>query len=421
MIDTSRLTLAGGLDVPLPRMARIRQRFAHHRLEDVAGEVARQLERPGIGDRIVPGASIAIGVGSRGIANLAEVVRALVEGIRARGGRPFIVPAMGSHAGATIEGQTALLAGYGITEEGVGAPVRATMETVVPCRMADGTPVHVDRLAFEADGIVLVNRIKPHTTVRGRIQSGLIKMMIIGMGKIAGATVMHTRHGMERFDTALPEAAAALLPHIPFLFGLALVEDAHDDTAIVEAIPPERLIEREAALLETATAYMGRLYFDDIDVLVIDRIGKEISGAGFDPNVAGRNSRGVAGFDHPRVQKVVLLDLTDATHGNATGVGMADVITRRLLERIDFGVTYANVITSTRLDGGAIPVVMETPPDAVRLAVKTLHRVKPEDARIVRIRDTLSLEELFVSEPMLAEVRAHPDMEVLDAPAEMIW
>ena len=421
MIDTARLNIAGGLEVNLPRMARIRQRFDTHRIDDIPAAIAMQLNKPGIGVTIRPGASIAIGVGSRGIANLDIAVRALVDGIKQRGGRPFIFPAMGSHGGATAAGQTAVLSNYGITEERVGAPIRATMDTVIVTHMDDGTPLHMDRYAREADGVVLINRIKPHTTVRGAIQSGIVKMMIIGMGKIAGATVMHSDHGMDRFDLVLPRAAAAILPDIPLLFGIALIEDAYDHTAHIEAIPAEVLIEREGELLEKAVSLMGRLYFDDIDVLVIDRIGKEISGAGFDPNIAGRNSRGVTGFDIPRVQKLVLLDLTDETHGNATGVGMADVITRRLFDRIDFGSTYANVITSAYLDGAAIPIVMDTPFDAVRLAVKTVLRVKPEDVRLVRIRDTLSLDEIDVSEPMLDEVRNHPNMNVVREPEVMEW
>jgi hypothetical protein len=421
MFDTSSLRIAGGLAFPLPRMARVRQRFDARPLADVAGAVAAELARHDIRSRLHPGASVAVGVGSRGIDQLDVVVRALVKGLREAGVHPFLFPAMGSHGGATPEGQTRVLADYGITEARVGAPVRATMDTVEVARLPDGTPLHMDRFAREADGVVLVNRIKPHTTVRGPIQSGVVKMMVIGMGKIAGASIMHTDHGMDRFAEILPRAAELLMTRIPFLFGLGLVEDAYDHAALVEAIPPERLVAREAELLSIATGWMPRIAFDEIDVLVIDRIGKEISGSGFDPNVAGRNSRGVGGFDRPRVQKVVLLDLTDQTHGNATGVGMADVITRRLLNRIDFGVTYANVISSAYLDGGAIPVVMETPRDAVALAVKTLLRVKPEQARIVRLRDTLTLGEIAVSEPLLEEARRHPNLTVVSDPKPMGW
>lgn len=421
MLKDLKLNLSGGLDVPLPGMAHVRQRFDVHRLESIQDAMSGQLARPEIAARIIPGSTIAIGVGSRGISNLEESVRALVSEIKERGGVPFIFPAMGSHGGATAEGQTKVLAGYGITEERVGAPVHASMETVLITKMADGTPLYMDRHAHEADGVVLINRVKPHTTVRGTIQSGIIKMMIIGMGKIDGATIMHGQHGMDRFDQVLPLAAEALMPHIPFLFGVALIEDAYDHTAKIEAILPENLVDRETDLQALSNTYMGRLYFDDIDVLVIDRIGKEISGNGFDPNIAGRNCRGVSGFDRPLVKRLVLLDLSDETHGNATGLGLADVITRRLFDRIDFASTYANVITSAYLDGAAVPIVMETPEDAVRLAIKTTIRVRPEDIRLVRIKDTLNIEEIYVSEAMMDEVHAHPNLEVMHEPEPMVW
>ena len=326
---------------------------------------------------------------------------------------------MGSHGGATVEGQTEVLANYGITEARIGAPVRATMDTVVVAELDDGTPLHMDRNAREADGIVLINRVKPHTTFRGDIESGIVKMMVIGMGKINGATVIHNQ-GMDRFAEVLPVAAELIMQQIPFLFGVALVEDAYENTAIVEAIPAERLVARESELQARSKELMARLYFEDIDVLVIDRMGKEISGAGFDPNITGRNNRGVVGFERPRVKKIVVLDLSDQTHGNACGIGVADVITQKLFNRIDIGFTYANVITSAYLDGGLIPIVMPTEKDAVRLAIKTLLRVKPQDARIVRIKDTLTLGEIQVSEAMLDEVRDHAGMEVVAEPAEML-
>ena len=421
MLDEFQLNIAGGLDIPLPKMVKVRQHFEAHRLDDVGAAISTELTRSEIAACVKPGASIAIGVGSRGVANIDTAVKALVKGIKSCGGEPFIFPAMGSHAGATAAGQTELLAGYGITEARIGAPVRATMETVIVTEMTDGTPLHMDLNAYEADGVVLINRIKPHTAFRGDIESGVVKMMVIGMGKISGATVLHSEHGMDRFPVALPLAAEALMRHIPFLFGIALVEDAYDNTAIVEAIPARQLITREKALLVQAKALMPRLYFDAIDVLVIEQMGKEISGAGFDPNITGRNSRGVTGFDTLRVEKIVVLDLSDQTHGNATGIGKADVITRRLLERIDFAVTYSNVITSAYLDDGLIPIPMQTEQDAIRLAIKTVPRVKPDDIRLVRIRDTLTLSEIEVSVALLDEVRAHSQMETIGEPAEMAF
>ena len=419
MFDKINVNIAGGLDIPMPKMARVRQEFEKIEVDDVAAEVAEQLNKPEIAATIKPGASIAIGVGSRGVANIATAVTALVAGIKERGGQPFIFPAMGSHGGATVEGQTEVLANYGVTEEKVGAPIKATMDTVVVTQMADGTELHMDRHAHEADGVVLINRIKPHTTFRGDIESGVVKMMVIGMGKINGATIMHSDHGMDRFPEALPAAAEALMEHIPFLFGIGMVEDAYDHTAIVEAIPANRLVAREKQLLERAKQLMARIYFNEFDVLVIERIGKEISGSGFDPNITGRNNRGVVGFDRPKIEKIVLLDLSDQTHGNATGMGVADVITQRFFSRIDFEFTYANVITSAYLDGALIPMVMKTDEDAIRLAVKTVPRVKPQDCRIVRIRDTLTLGEIEVSGPLFDQVRENANMELITEPAAM--
>jgi hypothetical protein len=421
MLDDIQINIAGGLDIPLPKMVKVRQHFEAHRIDDVEAAVTTELARPEIAACIKPGARIAVGVGSRGVANIATAVGALVQGIKRYGGKPFIFPAMGSHGGATVAGQTELLANYGITEAQIGAPVQATMDTVIVTEMADGIPLHMDRYAYEADGVVLINRVKPHTTFRGDIESGVVKMMVIGMGKISGASILHSEYGMDRFPDILPLAAETLMRHIPFLFGIALVEDAYDHTAIVEAIPATQLVTREKALLVRAKALMARLYFDDIDVLVIERMGKEISGTGFDPNITGRNHRGVVGFDTVRVEKIVVLDLSNQTHGNATGIGLADVITQRLLKRIDFAVTYSNVITSAYLDGALLPIPMKTEEDAIRLAIKTVPRVKPTDVRLVRIRDTLSLSEIEVSVALLEEVQAHNRMEILNEPAEMVF
>ncbi len=353
MLDAVEINIAGGLSFPLPRMARVRQLFDEHRIDDVGAAVAAQLALPEIAGKIKPGARIAVGVGSRGVANIGTAAQAVVGALKSCGAEPFVFPAMGSHGGGTNEGQQAVLTGFGITEEAIGAPIKVSMDTVVVAETAEGVPLHMDRHAHAADGVVLVNRIKPHTTFRGSVESGLIKMMTIGMGKINGATAIHGGYDMSEFPRVLPPAADILMARIPFLFGVGLVEDAYDNTAIVEAVPAERLLAREPELLVRAKDMMARLYFDDIDVLIIDEIGKEISGAGFDPNITGRNNRGVTGFDKPRVKKIVLLDLTDATKGNATGIGVADVITQRMLRRIDFPVTYANIVTSTYNSTGA--------------------------------------------------------------------
>ena len=419
MLDQARINIAGGLDFDLPRMARARQSFERRKLDDVAAAVTGELARPEIAAKVEPGARIAVGVGSRGVNNLQAAVRATVKALRERGAQPFVFPAMGSHGGGTAEGQRRILAGYGVTENEIGAPVEASMDTVVVAHMDDGAPLHMDRLANEADGVVLVNRIKPHTSFRGPIESGICKMIIIGMGKINGASAFHGGYEMTDFGKVLPPAAQAVIDNSRFLFGLGLVEDAFDDTAHVEAILGENLVSRETELQTLAKSLMARIYIEDIDVLIVDEIGKEISGAGADPNVIGSTGRAQEGFELPRVKKIVMLDLTDATKGNAAGIGSADVITSRLYRRIDFGVTYANIVTSTYLSGGAIPIPMRTEGEAVRLAVKTLIGIEPKDARIVRIRNTLALGEIGVSEALFDEVRAHDRMELAGEPTEI--
>ena len=419
--DRIEVNIAGGLDIPLPPMASVRQKFTTTRIDDIDAAVAREFERPEVRASVKRGARIAVGCGSRGVANYALIARAVIREIKALGGDPFVFPAMGSHGAATAEGQRVVLEGAGITEAFVGAPIHASMDTIEAGRMADGTPVYADALAAAADGIVLINRIKPHTTFRGAIESGITKMMTIGMGKIKGAAQLHT-HGMDRFPTVLPEAANVVMARLPFLFGVAAVENAHDDTMHLECIPAARLHAREPELLVMAKEKMARLFFDAIDVLIIDEMGKEISGTGFDPNVTGRNKRYVDWPGGPAVKKIAVLGLTERTHGNATGLGSADVITMRLFRDIDIGPTYANCITSTFLDSAAIPMIMNTDREAVQLAVKTVLRVKPADARVVHIRNTLELQRIGVSAPLMAEVRSQPErFEILSEPAPWLF
>lgn len=419
--DRIEVNIAGGLDIALPPMAGVRQKFTTTRVDDIAAAVAREFARPDIGSSIRRGARIAVGCGSRGVANYAHIARAVIAEIKALGGDPFVFPAMGSHGAATAAGQRQVLEGAGITEDYVGAPIRASMDTIEAGRMADGTPVHADAIAAAADGIVLINRIKPHTTFRAPIESGITKMLALGMGKIKGAAQLHT-HGMDRFSEVLPEAARVVMGRLPFLFGVAAVENAHEDTALIECIPAARLLAREPELLVMAKDRMARLFFDEIDVLVIDEMGKEISGTGFDPNVTGRNKRFVDWPGGPIIRKIAVLSLTERTHGNATGVGSADIITMRLYRALDVGPTYANAITSTFLDSVAIPVIMNTDREAVQLAVKSLLRVKPADARVVHIRNTLELQRIRVSAPLLDEVRSQPQrFEILNEPVPWVF
>jgi hypothetical protein len=410
--DSISVNIAGGLDIQLPKMVPVEVTFESPVLEDIAQSVSEQFKQDEIRKKIKPGRIIAVGCGSRGVADVAAVAKATVSEIKALGGKPFIFPAMASHGAATAEGQKGVLEGYGITEAYVGCPLRATMETKVVETLDDGTKIHVDRYAAEADGIVLINRIKPHTNFRAPIESGIVKMMTIGMGKIDGATEIHF-HGFEAFAELLPRIAGIIMGKVPFLFGVGIVENAYERTALVEVIPAETLMEREPALLTRARQLIPKLLFDEIDVLVIDQIGKNISGSGCDPNVTGRNNRHIPWVEEPKVQKIVLLDLTEETHGNAVGFGIADVITMELYRKLDIPSTYANAITATYLDGANIPVIMNTEEEAISLAVKSLRRVRPEAARIVRIKNTLELTHIAVSEPMLPDVEAHSQMKAL--------
>ena len=414
--DKIEVNIAGGLDIPLPRMVNVRQKFDSSHLGDIPATVTREFQRPEVRARVKSGQVIAVGCGSRGIANISAITKCVIRELLALGAKPFIFPAMGSHGAATAEGQRKVLEGYGISEASMGVPVKATMDTVIVGKLDDGTPVHMDRFAAEAEGIVVINRIKPHTAFRGATESGVTKMLSIGIGKINGAATYH-QHGMDTFPTLLPKVRDVNLAQRNVLLGVGIVENAHDQTAVIEVMPSDQIASREPVLQEKAKRLMPQLYFDEIDVLIIDEMGKNISGAGFDPNITGRNRRFVKWNFGPKVKKIVVLGLTEETHGNATGMGGADIITMRLFREIDIPSTYANIITSMNLDGGAIPIVMNTEREAVQLAVKTVVRVKPENCRIVRIRNTLDIAQIQVSEPLLAEVRAQPDQFQIASPA----
>jgi hypothetical protein len=416
--DRIEVNIAGGLDIALPRMVHIRQKFPSPKLASVSGAIAEQFKRPEVRAKIKPGMTIAVGCGSRGIANIAEAAKQLIAELKALGAKPFIFPAMGSHGGATAEGQREVLEGYGITESFVGCPIHSQMD-VVELGKVDGMPVYMDKLAAGADGVIVLCRIKPHTNFRAPIESGIVKMLTIGMGKIVGATELHT-YGMDMFGELLPAAAKFIMARKNILMGVGMVENAADETAIIEAVPAEQIFEREPVLQAKAKEFMPRICFDEVDVLIVEKIGKNISGAGMDPNITGRNNRAIEWDMKPLVKKIVVLGLTPETHGNACGIGCADVTTMRLYKEMDLPKTYANIIASTYLDGGMIPMIMNTDQEAIALAVKTVVRVKPQDCKIVRIRTTLDLVDIHVSEPMLAQVRANPaQFDIVGEPEAM--
>lgn len=399
----------------LPRWRRIRQTPTHHGLPSVAGAVEEQLARPEVRATIRPGMRVAVGVGSRGIGCLQETVRATVAGLRSMGAEPFIVPAMGSHGGATPEGQEELLAGYGITEAEVGAPIRSNMETSSIGSVLDGVQLHLSKTVLtEADAVVPVARVKPHTDFRHDIESGLHKMLAIGFGKHRGASTIHT-YPLDRFGEIIEAAGQHVLTKVNVPFGIAIVEDAYEDPGIVEAVLGSQIGTRERELLEVAKSWLLRLPFESADVLVVQELGKNISGAGMDPNITGR----FAEPSIPRplvVQLLAFLDLTEETHGNATGMGFAELTTRRVVEKLDLAATYTNAVTSQILSAARLPIVAETDQELFAIASSTLRRTPAEEARIAWIRNTLELLELRVSEPLWAEMRTQEHVVAVGEP-----
>ncbi len=395
------------------RMFRARQRFARPRLDDT--RLALEAELAGCGVRVKAGDRMAIAVGSRGIANLEALVSGVVAWVRRQGGDPFIVPAMGSHGGATAEGQADVLVGYGITPERVGAPVRSSMDVVELPRESCPVPVYFDRLAGQAAGTILINRVKPHTSFHGRHESGLMKMMAIGLGKHRQALAIHAL-GISGLRDVMPAVARQVLAHANVVLGVAVVENAYDETMAVKAIPAARIPGAEPALLELARANMPSLPLDRIDFLLVDEIGKNISGLGMDPNVIGRlKIRGQPEPEKPDIGVIAIRDLTDATHGNATGMGLADIILRRAFGKIDFKATYANVMTTGFLERGKVPMIVDTDREALALAGRTAGMPPTAQARIVRIRNTLHLDRLHVSSSAADALRGNERIEIGDA------
>jgi len=404
-------------DVPIPRLVKIKQTFPSPKVGDVVNALRKELTKPGILDQIKPGMRIAVAVGSRGMAEIQTLVRTTIAAIRDRGGRPFIVPAMGSHGGATADGQTVILAQLGITETSVNCPIIASMEVVQLGTLANGLPVYIDKQAYGADGIVVINRIKPHTAFRGPSESGLVKMITIGLGKQKGADSCH-RYGFKHMAENITAMAKVVLSQAPVLFGIGTIESAYEQIAKIVAVPAKEILAADAKLQREAKENLPRLPFDQIDVLVIDQIGKDISGDGMDPNITGRYPTPYASGG-PSVSKMVVLDLTEGSHGNANGMGTADFTTRRLANKVKFAITYANVLTSTVVRASHLPMVLESDRLAVQAAIKTCNAFDMAKVHLVRIKDTLHLGEIFISEAMLEEARANPKITVLREP--FVW
>jgi hypothetical protein len=398
----------------LPRMVRVRQSFARPRVEDIPRAVAESLQRASL--PVKRGDTVAVGAGSRGIANIDVVVKATVQYLLDLGARPFVFPAMGSHGGGTADGQLDVLAHYGITEATMGCPLRATMD-VVQVGEALGLPVWLDRFAAEADWIGLVNRVKPHTDFKGTIESGLFKMMTIGLGKWKGAIQYHRANVNHGYETVITNVGREMLAKARIGFGVGIVENGYDETGHIEAFNARDLEAGERRLLGDARQWMARLPFSPIDVLIVEEIGKNISGAGMDTNVIGRPSNPHEPFPaDPKILWIVALDLTEESYGNATGIGNADFTVRRLVDKVDMKPTLINTITACAPGGAKIPATLETDREAIETALSCIGLTPPEDARVIRIRSTLMLGEIEVSEALLAEVAKQSNLAALGNP-----
>jgi hypothetical protein len=404
----------------LPKMLRIRQHFERRVISDVARQTQEQLEKLDLQKQVQPGQSVAITVGSRGIANIAIIARAAVDHFHGLGARPFIVPAMGSHGGATAEGQRSVLAGFGVTAESMGCEIRSSMETVVVATTPQGIPVYFDRNAFEADHVVVMGRIKPHTMFVGDIESGLHKMMLIGLGKHAGALTYHRAIKNFTFDTIIRTVADAVLARCHVLAGVAIVENAYDETALIEAVLPHDFQERERQLLKQAAEWMPRLPFRNVDLLIVDRIGKNISGAGMDTNIIGRkfNDHASTPADNADCKRILVRSLTPQTKGNACGIGIAEFTTQRAVDQIDREYTRINCVTSGHPTAGMIPLVYPNDRAAIEDALLTIGLIEPVDARVLQIADTLHLSEALASEACLRD-GVPAGLEVLSSPENM--
>ena len=408
------LLLEEDLKRPLPKMYRVRQSFNKEHLEDIEGTVAREFAKAEIRAQVKPGMRVALAVGSRGIRNLSRIVKCVVDQLLMLGAEPFIVAAMGSHGGGTLEGQLEILHTYGITQEAMGIPVVANNDVELLGSTSRGIQVYFDKLCLEqADLVIPINRVKLHTDFVDTIQSGMCKMLVIGLGHHKGCTAIH-KADFSYFGDTLREATRLILSRAKVGFGVAIMENAYDQTLLVEAVPAGKMLEREAELVMLSRKNMPILMIPDIDVLVVEQIGKDISGNGYDPNILGKSFL-LKEFvlPVPKIGRMVVLDVSPASHGSAVGIGIFDVTTRKLFDQLNMEAMYANDIALGCLDDCKIPLVAADEEEAIRVAVKVLQDNDPEKLKIVRIRDTLHMEEIQVSEDLLDVVKADPRLELL--------
>jgi hypothetical protein len=403
-----------------PLTFRVRQQFDSPTLpvEQIPATVAAELSRLDMGRVVQPGQTVAVTAGSRGIANIALVIKSAVQHFQSLGAKPFIVPAMGSHGGGTAQGQRELIEGYGVTEAYCGCPIRASMETVVVCQAAEGFPVHFDQQAFGANHVLVVGRVKPHTNFVGDIESGLMKMMLIGLGKHAGAKIYHRAIMNYSFGQIVRSVAREVLAKCRIVAGLGIVENAYDQTAKIQAVAPAEFEDREKELLVLAKAWLPRLPFKTADVLLLDQIGKNISGSGMDTNVVGRKFNDHVAWENewPKIKRIVVRDLTDETHGNATGIGMSEFCRTRVVEKMNVGITRINCLTGGHPTAAMLPLDYPTDREILDAAFPTIGLTEPPQARLLWAHNTLEVAEVECSVAYLNEARERPDLSIVREP-----
>ena len=404
-----------------PRMLRIKQHFDAPTVDDIPAAVKEEVARLKLGSRVQAGQSVDVSVGSRGINNIALITKSLVAELKGLGLEPFLVPAMGSHGGGVAEAQRAIIEGYGVTDEYVGVPIKASMETVQVGETEDGVPVFFDKHAFEADHVTVVGRIKPHTDFVGEIESGLHKMMLIGLGKHKGAALYHQAIVHYSFYRIIRSVGQTVIDKCGVLMGLGIVENQYDQTALLKGVLPEELVEREKELLVLAKKWMPRLPFDHVYLLIVDEIGKNISGACMDTNVVGRkfHDNHAAEKEYPKVTRILVRGLTPETHGNASGIGTAEYAHKRAVEEMDSEITYINCMTGNHPSGAHIPLYFDTDHICIEKALQTVGLRKKGEEKILRIHNTLALGELLASEAYLPEIEKREDPSIVEEAKEM--
>ena len=411
------VVIEGAENIRFPKMVKVRQIYDAAKIDDLAAWTKKEMQANVLNKEMYKDKRICITVGSRGIPHLDLIVKTVVDQLKAWGAKPFVIPAMGSHGGGIAEGQTELIGGYNITEESMGAPILSSMEVVQIGELDDGTPVYCDKYAYESDGIVILNKVKPHTDFRGKHESGMAKMMAIGLAKHKGASMFHMK-GFPSFAERIPKVCDVFLQKAPVVFGVGIVQNAYDEISELEVMEKNQIMERDAALLEMAKAKVAKFKFPQIDVLIIDEIGKNISGNGHDPNITGRSNS--AGFESVLdLKKLFIRGISEESHHNGCGLAMADVTTLKCVRSVDFDATWTNVITATMLNGGRIPIYLNNDRDALRVAIRTCTGIDFNQAKVVRIKNTLCMEEIEVSESLYEECADRNDVEIVSQPYDI--